>query len=151
MPRVVERSIKTTESDPETRQEVDLDFLGSGYLRKVFISNEPGFHWQAPPQRPRTSVTLVPIPVGDGGFGRLIYEDLDGQVRIVELRAGRYYYIPPYVPYQIEARGSGVLEVYSRRGAKGPWFDQEALPNDYFQHRSEAGGEGLERGATANE
>jgi hypothetical protein len=138
MGQVSVRSIKLVSREVESRQELDLDFLGTGFRRKIYVATEPGHRWIAPPRRSRTSLTLIPIPVGDGGFGRLLYRDLDGVDREVVMEVGHYYYIPPEVPFQIETAGAGVLEVFAPKTSSGRWFDQDPLPEDFFSRRPAA-------------
>lgn len=137
MNQIITKSIQVTGLDHDARQEVDLDFLGSGYRRKVYVSTDPGLHWKSPPQRTRTSLTLIPIPLGGRAYGRLIYRDSDGHKQTVEMQLGHYYYLTPSVPFQIETQGVGALEVYAPKGSKGKWFDQEPLAGDYFDCDSE--------------
>lgn len=132
MGQVSVRRIKLVSRELDSRQELDLDFLGTGFRRKIYVASEPGHRWTAAPRRAKTSLTLIPIPVGDGGFGRLLYRGLDGTDHEVEMELGHYYYIPPEVAFQIETAGAGVLEVFAPKTSSGRWFDQEPLPDDFF-------------------
>ncbi|HEU0077131.1 MAG TPA: hypothetical protein VFQ76_05735 [Longimicrobiaceae bacterium] len=129
---ITTRSIKVLDDDVKTRQELDLDFLNTGYRRKVYVASERDLGCRLSPQRPGTSVLLVPIPVGEGVLGCLTYLDAGGRVQRIPLRSGRYYYIPPGVPYEIAVSGIGVLEVYAPITSPVLWFDAEPLPDDYF-------------------
>lgn len=126
------RSIKVLDDDVRTRQEIDLDFLRTGYRRKVYVASERNLGCGRPPHRCNTSLTLVPIPVGEGPLGRLTYLDAEGRVQRADLEGGRYYYVPPRVPYGIEVTGTGVLEMYAPITSPVLWFDEEALPADFF-------------------
>ena len=131
------RSIETLGGDGDSRQELDRDFLHTGYRRRLMVSTEPGFAWRGRPTRSRQPLTLVPIPLGGGAACTLRWLDHDGAVRTVPLAAGRYYHVPAETPYQIEARGAGALEVFNPAPADGRLFDEETLPDDFFAARGE--------------
>jgi hypothetical protein len=126
------RTIETLDQDGDSRQELDRNFLHTGYRRRLMVATDPDFAWRGRPTRSRLPLTLVPIPLGEGAACSLRYLDHDGTVRTVPLAAGRYYYVPADVPYQLEARGAGALEVFAPAPADGRLFDEESLPDDFF-------------------
>jgi hypothetical protein len=126
------RSIEVFGQRGQRRQEVDRQFLRSGYRRKVYVCGDPEAKWLRTPRRSRSPLTLVPIPVDEGAVVTLSYLDLEGKACRLSLEGGRYYYLPPNVPYQLEAQGRGVLEIYTP--AAKPWETEERLPEDFFDH-----------------
>ena len=134
------RSIETVDLDPGSRQELDRNFLHTGYRRRLMVSTDPDFAWRGRPMRSNQPMTLVPIPLGQDASCRVRYLDHDGALRILPLAAGRYYFLPAGVPYQIEARGAGALEVFVPAPADGRLFDEEPLPEDFFTPYEAAAG-----------
>ena len=124
--------IEVLDRDAASRQELDRNFLRSGYRRRLYVAADPAFTWRSRPQRSADPLTLVPIPLDEAADHRLRYLDRDGTVRCVAMTGGRYYYVPPGVPYQVESHGAGVLEVFSPVPASGRLFDEELLPEDFF-------------------
>jgi hypothetical protein len=135
------REIEVVDVDEQSRQELDPDFLRSGYQRKVYVSSTDSFRWRRPPHRTRVSQLLVPIPLARPGQLCLTYE-AGPSLQTVHLEAGRYYYLPPGVAFEIESEGAGVLEVFSRVYPGGPPHSEERLPDDYFQRRRETAEKG---------
>lgn len=133
------RSIETTDLDPGSRQELDRNFLHTGYRRRLMVATDPDFAWRGRPIRSKQPLTLVPIPLGNGASCSIRFLDHDGTVQTLPLVAGRYYYVPADVPYQIEARGAGALEVFVPAPADGRLFDEEPLPDDFFTPYEVAG------------
>lgn len=138
---IQERPIETLDHDADSRLELDRNFLHTGYRRRLFVATDPDFAWRGRPMRSKQPLTLVPIPVGSDASCSIRYLDHDGTVRTVPLAAGRYYYVPAGVPYQLEARGAGALEVFVPVPADGRLFDEEPLPDDFFTPSSAAGPE----------
>lgn len=126
------RSIETVKLDAGTRQELDRNFLHTGYRRRLMVATDPDFAWRGRPTRSKLPLTLVPIPLGAGAACSIRFLDHDGTVRTVPMAAGRYYHLPADVPYQIEACGAGALEVFVPAPADGRLFDEEPLPDDFF-------------------
>jgi len=124
--------IETLDRDPGSRLELDRDFLRTGYRRRLMVATDPEFAWRGRPMRSAQPMTLVPIPLGEDGSCSLRWLDHDGTVRTLALAAGRYYHLPADVPYQIEARGAGALEVFVPAPPDGRLFDEEPLPDDFF-------------------
>lgn len=127
------RKVETMDADTRSRQELDRNFMNTGYRRRLLVSSDPGFSWRGRPTRSFDPLTVVPIPVVADAGCRLRYLGADGSPRVVELEAGHSYYIPPEVPHQFEARGLGAIEIYSPIPADGRLFKEEVLPEDFFQ------------------
>ena len=127
------KSVRILDETPRTRQELDLDFLGSGYRRKVYVASDPDFHWQGPPRQARTPLTFVCIPISDGTSCRLVYGDPAGEARVLDLEKARYYSIPANVPHQVRGCGVGVLEIYAPADVSTPPFGEDLLPDDFFE------------------
>jgi hypothetical protein len=133
------RTIETIDLDPGSRQELDRNFMHTGYRRRLMVATDPSFAWKGRPMRSGQPMLLVPIPLGTVGSCTLRYLDHDGTVRTVSMAAGRYYNLPAGVPYQIEANGAGALEMFVPAPADGRLFDEEPLPEDFFTAREAAG------------
>lgn len=127
------RKIETMDLDVRSRQELDRNFMNTGYRRRLLVASDPGFSWRGRPTRSADPLTVVPIPVVADAGCRVRYLDADGSVKVVELAAGHSYYIPPEVPHQFEARGLGAIEIFSPIPADGRLFREEVLPEDFFQ------------------
>lgn len=134
---IQDNSIEILDNDAQSRQELDRNFLHSGYQRRVYIANDPGFSWRRRPRKSHIPLTLVPIPVDPGACGRLTFLDLERRLRSVDMEAGHYYFIPPEVPYEIETSGRGVFEIYAPVTAP-KLFDEEMLPRDFFDRLRES-------------
>jgi len=126
------RPIETLDLAPDSRQELDRNFLHTGYRRRLYVASRPDFAWKSRPVRSRTPLTLVPIPLGGDGECRLTFLDGERGAVTVEMAAGRYYYIPPDVPYRVESRGLGAIEVFTPIPKNGVLFDEKVLPDDFF-------------------
>lgn len=119
--------------DGPRRRELDRNFMRTGYRRMLWVSGDPDMDWTSEPRRSRLPLTVTPIPIDDSGAVILRHLDLNGTVRQLETKAGGSYFIPPGVVYQIEARGRGVIEMYTPVTAPHEIFPEEILPQDFFQ------------------
>lgn len=126
------RKLDAVNTDKDSRQEMDRDFLRTGYRRRLFVASDPSFFWRGRPTRSKSPLLVYPIPVAPGSSSLLRYLDAGGQVKELPLEAGRSYYIPPEVPYQFEARGLGAMEILSPIPANGQLLDEETLPDEFF-------------------
>lgn len=134
---IQDNSIEILDNDAQSRQELDRNFLHSGYQRRVYIAQDPDFKWKRRPRRSRTPLTLVPIPVDPGACGKLTYLDLERRLHRLDMEPGHYYFVPPDVAYEIETEGRGVFEIYAPANSPRP-FDEEILPRDYFDRLRES-------------
>lgn len=126
------RPIEILDHDAGSRQELDRNFLHTGYRRRLMVADRADFAWTGRPTRSNLPMTLVPIPIGSASSCSIRYLDHDGTLRTVQMEGGRYYYVPAGVPYQLEARGMGALEMFVPAPADGRLFDEEPLPDDFF-------------------
>lgn len=134
------RPLRLLDDDGQTRQELDLDFLRSGYRRMVYVSTDPEFQGELPPRRPRRPLTILPIPTDPEASIRLTYMDLKGRIETIEMKPAHSYYIPPNVSYSIKTRGRLVLELFGPADSVTQLFDEEALAADFFDHAVQAEG-----------
>jgi hypothetical protein len=126
------RPLRLLDNDGQTRQELDLDFLHSGYRRMVYVSTDPEFRGELSPRRPQSPLTILPIPTDPEASIRLTYMDLEGRIETLEMKPAHSYYIPPNVSYRIETRGRLVLELFGPAGSLTQCFDEEELAADFF-------------------
>lgn len=132
------RSIRVLNADAESRQELDENFLRSGFQRWVYASSAPRLRWKSRPRRSRRSLLLAPVIVDPATELRLVCLDRHGRVHTMRLRMGQYYYLPPHIPYEIEASGPGALEIFIR-ASRLLLRDEDVLPVNFFEtHRSES-------------
>jgi hypothetical protein len=134
------RPLRLLDDDGQTRQELDLDFLRSGYRRMVYVSMDPDFRGELPPRRPRIPLIVLPIPTDPDATIRLTYMDLQGRIETLEMKPAHSYYIPPNVSYRIETRGRLVLELFGPAESLTQCFDEEALATDFFDLSARAEG-----------
>ncbi len=126
------RKVETLNLNADSRQELDRNFLHTRYRRRLLVASSSKFAWCSRPSRAQTPLTLIPIPIGQTSQVWLRFLDLDHQLQTLQLAAGRCYYLPPNIPYQLEARGLGALEIWSPPPADGRLFSEEVLPSDFF-------------------
>ena len=127
------RCIEILDDDAESRQELDRNFLRTGYRRRLYAATSDAFVWRGRPTRARTPLTLIPIALRRNAVIAIRYVDAEGRVQCAELQPGRYYYVPPGLAYRLEASGTGALEVFSPVLPDGRLFDEECLPDDFFE------------------
>jgi hypothetical protein len=132
MEMIIVRPFKVLGDDGRTRQEVDPDFLGSGYRRIVYVSTDPTFQGGIPPRRLRSPITLVPIPTDPAASIVLTCKDPAGEVATLELEPARSYYLAPALAYRIAVRGRVALELFTPASSPSQYIDQEALAPDFF-------------------
>ena len=138
------RPLQLLEDDGQTRQELDLDFLRSGYRRMVYVSADHEYRGLLSPRRPRDPLLIVPIPTDADASIRLTYMDLDGGIETIEMESAHSYYISPNVSYRIETRGRLVLELFGRADSLTQCFDEEELAADFFDHPATADGRAVQ-------
>jgi hypothetical protein len=132
MEMIAVRSFKVLDDDVRTRQEVDLNFLGSGFRRIVYVSTDPEFKGEIPPRRLRSPLTVVPIPTDPAASIVLTCMDPAGAVATVALLAAHSYYLSPALAYRIAVSGRVVLELFTPAAAASQYVDEEALAPDFF-------------------
>jgi hypothetical protein len=132
MEMIAVRPFTILDDDVRTRQEVDPNFLGSGFRRIVYVSTDPGFRGEIPPRRLRSPLTVVPIPTDPAASIVLTCMDPAGEVATVELRHGHSYYLSPALAYRIAVRGRVVLELFTPASSASQYVDEEALAPDFF-------------------
>lgn len=96
------------------RVEFNYNFLKLGYARKVCVV-EAGTIIRFPQHGAHSHNSghwLIPLL----GTMRLAY-DHNGLIQILQLETGKYYYVPPNVPHQVEICGVAVLESYAPSAA----------------------------------
>ncbi|HEX9940970.1 MAG TPA: hypothetical protein VGG03_03050 [Thermoanaerobaculia bacterium] len=133
------RPLRLLDDDVQTRQEFDLDFLRSGYRRMVYVSTDPEYRGELSPRRPRSPLTILPIPTDPAASIRLTYMDLKGRIETIEMKPAHSYYIPPNISYRIETRGRLVLELFGPADSWTQCFDEEVLAKDFFDRASRSG------------
>jgi hypothetical protein len=126
------RPLRLLDNDGQTRQELDLDFLRSGYRRMVYVSTDPEFRGELSPRRSRIPLTILPIPTDPDASIRLTYMDLKGRIETLEMKPAHSYYISPNVSYRIETHGRLVLELFGPADSVTQCFDEEELEADFF-------------------
>ena len=132
METIAIRSLKVLDDDVRTRQEVDLNFLGSGFRRIVYVSTDAEFKGEITPRRLRSPLTVVPIPTDPAASIVLTCMDPAGEVAAIELLSAHSYYLSPAVAYRIAVRGRVVLELFTPASAASQYVDEEALAPDFF-------------------
>jgi hypothetical protein len=132
------RPLRLLDDDVQTRQELDPDFLRSGYRRMVYVSTDPEYQGELAPRRPRSPLTILPIPTDSEASIRLTYMDLQGRIETLEMKPAHSYYISPNVIYRIQTRGRLVLELFGPADSRTQCFNEELLPADFFDSPAKA-------------